>query len=624
MSNLLDQINNTADLRALTAEQLPQLASEIRDFMLNTLAANGGHVASNLGVVELTIALHRALNLPQDKIVWDVGHQCYTHKILSGRKERFASLRQFGGISGFPKPTESDFDSFATGHSSTSVSVAMGLAMARDLNQEQHHVAAVIGDGALTGGMVYEALNHIGDRQTKLMVILNDNEMSIADNVGAISRYLIKLRTHPRYFGAKRKADALLEKLPGIGPGLQKMIERSKDAIKYLFMSQMLFEELGFVYLGPIDGHDLPLVEKMIERAKHIDKPVLIHVLTRKGRGYLPAEHDPCFFHGTAPFDLASGRIKKSSKLDSYSKVFSNSLVELAATNSKIAAITAAMPDGVGLQAFAQAYPQRFFDVGIAEQHALTFAAGLAKGGLRPVVALYSTFLQRAYDQLIHDICLPNLPVVLAIDRAGLVGEDGATHQGIFDLSFLQPIPNLQILAPANAADLQAMLAYAFEQQGPVAIRYPRGYPPQDLPTTIPFAPQKADLLRQGKDLLLLAAGSTVNLANQAADILAAQGIEAAVINARFIKPFDHDLFLEQALNCGKVLILEENVKLGGFGQACLELFSNQPLLTDILAFPDCFIEHGSQAILLEQHGYLPSQIAARVKTNWFGEKDGS
>ena len=614
MSDLLKRINSIEDMRCLEVTELEQLAAEIRDYMLTVVAKNGGHLASNLGVVELTIALHSVFSVPEDKIIWDVGHQCYAHKILTGRREEFATLRTFGGISGFPSLSEGPADCFETGHSSTSISAAMGLATARDLAGQNHQVVAVIGDGALTGGMVYEALNHAGARQTRLLVVLNDNEMSIANNVGAISHYLTRLRSHPRYYRAKKRAFSIIGRVPKLGEGMQRLLERMKHAIKYFFMSRMLFEELGFIYYGPIDGHDIKQLTEMLSRAKQIEHPVLLHVLTKKGRGYAPAEQNPQIFHGAAPFDPATGLLYNIMEKPSYTKVFGETMLREAASRPSLMAISAAMTDGVGLLPFAALYPQRFFDVGIAEAHAVTFAAGLASGGYKPVVAIYSSFLQRAYDQILHDVCLPCLPVVFALDRAGLVGEDGATHQGMYDLSYLRSMPNLRLLSPGDGAELAQMLVWALDQPYPVAIRYPRGCPEYTLPRHDILQDGRASLLHKGNDVLLMACGSMVGVAMAAADLLAEQGIMAAVINARFITPLDKELLRREAAVSKCVLTLEENVGVGGFGAACLEALRDMPVYVDMVALPRQPIPHGPTPRLKSVYGLTPEQVAERAE----------
>lgn len=617
MSSYLNQVHSPHDLRSLNMTQMQALAAEIRQEIIETVAKNGGHLAPNLGVVELTLALHRVFNSPADKIIWDVGHQCYIHKLLTGRFSEFDTLRQFGGLSGFPRPCESVHDAFGTGHSSTSISAALGLAIARDLNGGRYSVIAVIGDGAMTGGMSYEALNHAGHLKKDLIVILNDNEMSIAHNVGAMSGYLNRLRTDPMYSRGKEEIEQLLRKMP-IGPTLLRLGERLKDSLKYLVVPGMIFEELGFFYLGPIDGHDLRAVTTVLQRARSIKGPVLVHVITKKGMGYRPAEDNPDQFHGVGPFDVTSGKIIKNSSAPSYTEIFGKTMIRLAMQNAKLLAITAAMPGGTGLTKFAKIYPERFFDVGIAEQHGVTVAAGLAAGGYHPVVAIYSTFLQRAYDQTLHDICLQNLPVTLAIDRAGIVGDDGPTHHGLFDYSFLRPVPNLMMMAPKDENELQHMLATAVAHPGPAAVRYPRGAGlgvkiDEEL-KMLPIG--QAEVLREGSDLTLLAVGSMVIRAEEVAKLLSQRGIKATVINARFIKPLDEERILKYAARTGRVFTLEEHVLQGGFGSAVLELLSSRGIkgvMVHRFGIPDNFVEHGNHSLLMEKYGLSVGQLVRKI-----------
>lgn len=613
MSSFLKQLNSVREIRTMTYSQLQELAKELRSEIIATVSRNGGHLASNLGVVELTLAIHRVFNSPIDQIVWDVGHQSYVHKIITGRRDDFRTLRQFGGISGFPKPAESPHDAFGTGHSSTSISAALGLAIARDLKHENNAVVGVIGDGAMTGGMSFEALNHAGQLKTNMIVILNDNEMSIGHNVGAMSGYLARLRTDPKYTRGKEEVEQLLRKIP-IGPTLLRFADRLKDSLKYLVVPGMLFEELGFIYLGPVDGHDIKAMTTILQQAKSKKGPVLVHVLTKKGKGYPPAEKNPDKFHGVGAFDVATGEVLKKSDIPSYTEVFGNTLMRMAQQDEKVLAITAAMPGGTGLTNFSRAFPGRFFDVGIAEQHAVTMAAGLAAGGYHPVVALYSTFLQRAYDQVLHDVCLQNLPVTFAIDRAGIIGSDGATHQGVFDLSLLRPIPNMVIMAPKDENELQHMMATAVQYAGPLAVRYPRGSGTGCLMDkelkTIPIG--KAEVIRQGTDATLLAVGSMVRIAEEAAGILASRGIKVAVINARFVKPLDENCILYYAEMSRKLFTLEENVLKGGFGSAVIELLAARGLgsiQTYQFGIPDTFVEHGAPELLLARYGLTVEQV---------------
>lgn len=613
---LLPQINSPEDLRKLDLPQLKILAQEIRDYMLAVVSVNGGHLAPNLGVVELTLALHTVFDTPSDLLIWDVGHQCYAHKIVTGRRDQFPTLRQLGGLAGFPKREESLYDTFDTGHSSTSLSLATAFAASRDLKGQKHHVVAVIGDGALTGGMAYEALNHLGDLQTSLTIVLNDNEMSIEQNVGAMSNYLMRMRTDPRYGKTKKDLEQLLRKIPRVGPQVAKTIDRFKDSLKHLLVPGMLFEEMGLVYLGPVDGHDIAALRRVLKRAKQMDKPVLVHVLTRKGQGYAPARENPDKFHGIGPFDLTSGQTKDKSTDLTYTQVFGETLADLAALDPQIISLTAAMSIGTGLDKFTNLYPERAFDVGIAEQHALTFAAGMAAQGFHPVAAIYSSFLQRGYDQILHDICLPNLPVTLAIDRAGIVGEDGPTHQGIFDLSYLGNLPNLLLMAPKDEQELQLMLATALRYPGPAALRYPRdkgrGLPLLKALQPLPLG--QAEILREGKDLTIFALGSMVYPALEAAEILARQGIEATVVNARFVKPLDEKTLLQTVESSCRLLTVEENVKSGGFGQACLTALQGKvQAQVEIAALPNQFIPQGKRKELLEQAGLSGKKLAQRV-----------
>jgi len=618
LKHILDRINSPKDLRSLSIEELQRLAAEIRALIVNTVSRTGGHLAPNLGVVELTIALHRVFEAPRDKIIWDVGHQCYVHKILTGRREAFSTLRQYGGLSGFPSRLESEYDAFGTGHSSTSISAALGMALGRDYRaDDSSSVVAVIGDGALTAGMAFEALNHAGHLQRRLIVILNDNEMSIAKNVGALSGYLTRLRTDPMYTRGKEELEDLLQRIPAIGPRLLKWTLRVKDSLKYLVVPGMIFEELGFTYLGPIDGHNIPQLLSILKQAKAAEGPVIVHVLTTKGKGYKPAETNPDKFHGVGAFDAETGKVKKNGRV-TYTEVFGRTLVTLAQEDERIVAITAAMTSGTGLTEFAKTFPDRFFDVGIAEQHAVTLAAGMAAEGLRPVVAIYSTFMQRAFDQVIHDVCLQRLPVVLALDRGGIVGDDGPTHQGIFDLSYLRLIPNLTLMAPRDENELQHMLKAAIDYGVPVAVRYPRGTGTgcpldQDF-KEIPLG--RAEVLRDGRDATILAVGNTVEPSLEAAQILSAAGVNVAVINARFVKPLDEESILTYARRSRQLFIVEENVISGGFGGAILELLAAKrqfDVRPHLIALPDTFVEHGAPSLLREKYGLSAEEIAARV-----------
>ncbi|MGE5507120.1 MAG: 1-deoxy-D-xylulose-5-phosphate synthase [Chitinophagales bacterium] len=621
--SILESIERPSDLRRLSADELTSLAAEVRETLVRTVAQTGGHLASNLGVVELTLALHLAFDSPRDKLIWDVGHQSYVHKLLTGRRAAFSTLRQYDGVAGFPKRAESEHDLFETGHSSTALSAALGMAIARDLRGERHQVVAVVGDGAMTAGMAFEALNQIGHLKKHVICILNDNEMSIAQNVGAMSAYLARLRMDPTYTRAKDDLEYLLKRIPAIGPRMARVAERVKDSLKYLLVPGMLFEELGWSYFGPFDGHNLPRLVQAFREAKEYEEPVLLHVLTRKGKGYEPAERDSSRFHGTAPFVAETGEPRSKSSAPSYTDVFGEALVALAQQDPRLVAITAAMPEGTGLAKFGRAYPDRFFDVGIAEQHGATLAAGLAAAGLRPVFAVYSSFLQRAYDQVVHDIALQNLPVVLGVDRAGLVGEDGPTHHGAFDLSFLSHIPNLTVMAPRDETELQRMLATALQLQAPAAIRYPRGAGPgriADPPDLRPLPVGKGEVLRRGPAAALVALGTMVEVAEEAAELLAREGLEVTVVNARFCRPLDEDLLLEVAEATGRLVTLEENTVRGGFGAQVLEVLSARgaQVETLVLGLPDEFVTHGARGKLLELVGLTAPQVAQRVK-GWLG-----
>jgi 1-deoxy-D-xylulose-5-phosphate synthase len=619
MSDYLQSIHGPADLKRFSNSELVELAAEIRQFLLKTVAHTGGHLAPNLGVVELTLALHAIFDSPRDKIVWDVGHQSYVHKILTGRFDQFQTLRQFGGLSGFPKPEESEHDAFATGHSSTSISAALGIAKARDLAGENHKVVAVIGDGSLTGGMAFEGLNQLGHLQTDMIVVLNDNEMSIAKNVGALSRYLNRLRMNPKLRRLKSDIQELIRKIPRVGKVTVEYLSKLEDSLTYLVIPGMFFEELGITYLGPVNGHDIAELKVSLRDAANRGGPVLIHVLTVKGKGYELAERNPQRFHGTGPFELANGRKTEEPSALSYTEVFSRCIVDLAKSDPKIIAVTAAMADGTGLLNFSKHFPKRFFDVGIAEEHAVTFAAGLAKQGFHPVVAIYSTFLQRAYDQIIHDVCLQNLPVVFMLDRAGLVGADGPTHHGVFDLSFLRHIPNMTVMAPKDAAEFQDMLYTALHTSGPVAIRYPRraGLTLEGALTYVPLPLGTAEILLEGKDVAIVAIGSMVSPALEAARLLKKSGIDCTVVNARFVKPLDQALLLGLLPNHSKIITVEENAVAGGFGSAVAEFLTGQGVTgvrLKALGIPDQFIAHGSTEILLAQCGLDAEGICRAVR----------
>ena len=611
---VLEKVNEVNDIKNLSWEELEVLSEEIREFLIEKISVTGGHLAPNLGVVELTMALHLSFDLPADKIVWDVGHQAYTHKILTGRKTGFDELRKYGGMSGFPKRKESDCDAFDTGHSSTSISAAMGLVNARDLMGEKHHVIAVIGDGALTGGMAYEALNNASHLKKNFIIVLNDNKMSISENLGGMSKYLNSIRTAEAYNGFKSGVEHTLINIGGqkVAEGLK----RTKDGIKQWFVPGMLFENMGIKYLGPVDGHDIGAMRRVFNEAKRVKGAVLVHVLTKKGCGYEPAEKNPAKFHGTDPFVIETGLPKKKKEKPNYTDVFSTAICKLAEKNEKIVGITAAMPDGTGLKKFSNLYPERFFDVGIAEEHAVTFAAGLAAGGMIPVVALYSSFLQRAYDQIIHDVCIQNLHVIFAIDRAGLVGSDGETHQGIFDLSFLSSIPNLCVMAPKNKQELYAMLKFAVKYEGPVAIRYPRGAAYEGLEgfrEKIVYG--KAEMLYREQDIALLAVGSMVKVAEQVREALKEKGLHCTLINARFVKEFDKEMIQSLSADHRLLVTLEENVTTGGFGQRVVDyVTSNQIDLTvEKIALPDMYVEHGNVNILYGDAKIDADSVVERV-----------
>lgn len=617
---ILDTIHTPDDLRDLDAQALVTLAGEIRETLIQTVSDTGGHLAPNLGVVELTIGMHRALDCPRDKIIWDVGHQSYVHKLLTGRRDSFNTLRQYGGVCGFPKRSESPYDTFDTGHASNSLSVALGLAKARDARGGDEAVVAVIGDGSMTGGMAFEALNHMGHLGARVIIVLNDNEMSIAQNVGALASYLARVRLDPRYNRLRDDVETALAKTK-LGAAMVAAGEAAKESVKQLIVPGMLFEELGLKYVGPIDGHDVAAVQSAILRAKQVDGPVIIHAVTRKGTGYTHAEESPDTFHGIGPFSIETGKANGSDGPISYTEAFSRSLVAEAAHDDRIVAITAAMPAGTGLDRFAEAYPDRFFDVGIAEQHAVGFAAGLALGGKLPIVAVYSTFLQRAYDQVIMDVALQNLHVIFCLDRAGLVGEDGPTHHGVFDLTYLRAVPNLMILAPADEAELAHMLHTALAADGPVAIRYPRG---RGTGVGLPTEPMvleagRAETLRTGTDVAVLAVGRTVVAAQRAADLLAEDHVSASVVNMRWVKPLDHETVAWAASSHRLIVTVEENTGLGGMGSAVLESLADLGIEIPVLrlSIPDCFVTHGAMEKLLAEVGLTPDGIRAAVLGRW-------
>ena len=628
MGQLLERINEPHALKSCTLDELSQLARELRRYIIDTVSQTGGHLAPSLGTVELTLALHRAFDCPEDKIVWDVGHQAYAHKILTGRREAFAGLRQKGGITGFPKREESVYDAFGTGHSSTSISAALGMAAARDIAGEQYRIAAVIGDGALTGGEAFEGLNNAGTLGKDIIVILNDNGMSIAPNVGAMSEYLSRFRVAPGYHRAKQDIKNFLKSIPHIGERVYRTAEHIKDGVRSALVPGGLFTDMGFHYIGPLDGHNIALLLDVFEQAKQLKGPLLIHVETCKGKGYAPAEKAPDKFHGIGKFDVADGTaLKKAGAKPTYTSVFSKALLEAAEEDADVVAITAAMPDGTGLRAFSEKYPTRFFDVGIAEQHATTFAAGLAAAGRKPVLALYSTFAQRAYDQILHDVCLQNLHVVFALDRAGFVGEDGATHHGVFDYSYLRHLPNMKVLAPKDENELGRMLKTALSLEGPVALRYPRG---EGLGAALeePFNPLEslaAEVLEEEGEIALLAVGSMVDAAQKTAKLLKEEGLSAAVINMRTVKPLDEELLHRMAHEKKMLVTMEENALAGGFGSAVLEALADAGLLVPVVRFGigDAFIEQGKPQELLEMAGLLPEQMARNILTAWKGARDG-
>lgn len=618
-NRILDVIESPRDLNNLSHAELTQLAAELREDIIQTVSRTGGHLASNLGVVELSIALHKVFDSPSDKILWDVSHQSYPHKLLTGRKDRFSTLRQEGGLCGFVKRDESDHDPFGAGHASTSISAALGLAAARDLRCGNESIVAVIGDGALTGGLALEGMNNAGDLNTDVIVVLNDNEMSIAENVTALSLHLSKLRMDPIYQRVESRAKITLERHP-IGKTLARTAEGLSHGVTHMLGAKtgIVFEELGFRYIGPIDGHNLHLLQEVFESAKKMHGPVLIHVITVKGKGYEHAEANARQFHGISGFDVSDGAIEKASGNMTFTKAFSKTVVELAEKDPKITAITAAMPDGTGLAAFAEKFPSRFYDVGIAEEHAVTFAAGLAAGGLRPVVAIYSTFLQRSYDQIIHDVCLQNLPVVFAVDRAGLVGEDGPTHHGAYDLSFLRHIPCMTVMAPRDTNMLRDMLATALTHDGPSAIRYPRGGGPTTYKGGQPklLSIGQSEALAVGNDVCIIAVGPSVYPALEAVEILKAEGIEAGVMDARFIKPLDEKAILDAAKQCGRLVIVEENTVHGGFGSAVLELLAAKDVQASVklIGIPDSFLDHGATENLKQVIGLSGEGIARAAR----------
>lgn len=617
---MLERIQKENDIKELNREEMEQLAGEIREFLIEKISKTGGHLASNLGVVELTMAMHRVFTLPEDKIIWDVGHQAYTHKLLTGRKEGFNDLRKYGGMSGFPKRAESDCDAFDTGHSSTSISAGLGYVEARDLRGEAYSVISVIGDGSLTGGMAYEALNNAAHLKTNFIIVLNDNHMSISENVGGMSNYLAKLRTADIYTGLKRGVTNVLHKIPVAGDPVIEQIRKTKSSIKQLIVPGMFFEDMGITYLGPVRGHDIGMLCKAFQEAKKVEGPVLLHVLTKKGKGYEPAEQEPAKFHGTGPFKIETGESLSTPSKDSYTDVFSKVMCDIGRRNHEVAVITAAMSDGTGLTRFKKRYPKSFFDVGIAEGHAVTFAAGLAAGGLKPVFAVYSSFLQRGYDQLIHDVGLQKLPVVFAVDRAGLVGSDGETHQGIFDLSYLGSIPNMTILSPKNKWEFADMIRFSVGFNGPIALRYPRGAAYDGFEEyRAPVIYGKSEVIYEEEDIAILSVGHMFEEAVKTRNAVKDTGYNCSLMNARFVKPIDEQMIDELAAKHKLLVTIEENVQSGGYGQRVLEYVTRNRLPIDvlILALPDDYIEHGSVDVLRKEVLLDADSMVKRIITKF-------
>ena len=621
---LLDHIKQSSDIKKLKEDQYPELAQEIRQFLIEKISKTGGHLASNLGVVELTMALHLAFDLPKDKIVWDVGHQAYTHKLLSGRKAGFDDLRQFGGMSGFPKRKESPYDAFDTGHSSTSISAGLGLAQAREITEEDYSVISVIGDGALTGGMAYEALNNAAQIRKNFIIVLNDNEMSISRNVGGMSKYLSSVRTKEGYAELKLRVERTLSAIPVIGRPLACGLYQLKNGIKQFLVPGMLFEDMGITYLGPVDGHNVQEMIRVFKEAKRVQHAVLVHVITKKGKGYKPAEENPSRFHGVEPFDIKTGNPLKKKEFPSYTDVFSEKICELAGKNKRIVALTAAMPDGTGLTKFAKEFPKRFFDVGIAEAHAVTSAAGMAAAGLKPVVAVYSSFLQRGYDQVLHDVCIQDLPVLFAIDRAGLVGSDGETHQGIFDISFLSLVPGMNIMAPKNCWELQDMLEFGVNFDAPLAIRYPRGQAYRGLEEfRTPVEYGKAEMLYEESEIALFALGSMVSTGEHVREKLKEKGQPCTLVNARFVKPLDTDMIDRLCKTHKLIVTMEENVLRGGMGMYVTKyIHEKHPEIRVIqIALPDAYVEHGNVSVLREMLGINSDSVIRRIEKEFLNEK---
>lgn len=622
---ILEMIRQANDIKKLNGEQLKLLADEIRQFLIEKISMTGGHLASNLGVVELTMALHLTLDFPDDKLIWDVGHQSYTHKLLTGRRDGFDSLRKYGGMSGFPKRKESDCDAFDTGHSSTSISAGLGYVAARELKGEKHNVVSVIGDGSLTGGMAYEALNNASRLKSNFIIVLNDNNMSISENVGGMSRYLNGIRTAQAYTDIKKGLEDTLKKIPGKGDRIVSQLRRTKSGIKQLLVPGMFFEDMDITYLGPVDGHDIRKLVKVLNEAKRVDHAVLVHVITKKGKGYPPAEENPAKFHGTGPFYIETGEPKEISTTDTYTQVFSKVLTDIAKKDDKVVAITAAMADGTGLSTFAKHFPNRFFDVGIAEEHAMTFAAGLAAGGMKPVFAVYSSFLQRAYDQTLHDVCLQNLPVVIAVDRAGLVGSDGETHQGVFDLSFLSTIPNMTVISPKNRWEMADMLRFAVDFQYPIAIRYPRGSAYEGMREfRAPIKYGKSEILYEEEDIAIIFVGHMAELADRVRRKIKETGYSCSLINARFVKPFDKEMLEYLAMDHCFFVTIEENVLTGGFGEQVMDYVSSAKLNVHVrnIGISDDYVEHGNVEILRKEVGLNCDTIVKQVLSDYLTIKE--
>ena len=617
---VLEMIRKENDIKKLDEGQLKELAGEIRQFLIEKISRTGGHLASNLGVVELTMALHLTLDFPEDKLIWDVGHQSYTHKLLTGRKDGFDDLRKYGGMSGFPKRKESPCDAFDTGHSSTSISAGLGYVAARELLGQDHSVVSVIGDGSLTGGMAYEALNNASRLKSNFIIVLNDNNMSISENVGGMSKYLSGLRTAQAYTDLKKGVEDTLKRIPGRGDRIVSQIRKTKSGIKQLLVPGMFFEDMDITYLGPVDGHDIRKLLKVFNEAKRVDHAVLVHVITKKGKGYAPAEKDPAKFHGPGPFNIETGEPKAPGGPDTYTQVFSKVLTDIAKRDDKVVAITAAMEDGTGLASFAKHFPQRFFDVGIAEEHAMTFAAGLAAGGMKPVFAVYSSFLQRAYDQTLHDVCLQDLPVVIAVDRAGLVGSDGETHQGVFDLSFLTMIPNVTVISPKNRWEMADMLRFAVDFRHPIAVRYPRGAAYEGMRQfRAPIEYGKSEVLYEEEDIAVIFVGHMAELADSVRRSLKETGYSCSLINARFVKPLDTELLEELAKDHFLFVTIEENVLTGGFGEQVMDYVSRAALDVHVrnIGIPDEYVEHGNVEVLRKETGLDRETVVKQIVTDY-------